>query len=140
MPIELRVYTDEEVQQRLARELPHWWLEAGTVRRKVRTSGWKSTLMVVNTVGHLAEAAWHHPDLTVSYAFVTIKLSTHSHKGITERDFALARKIEEVVFWRPGVDPDSGLEGTPLDDPRFKYIKHDEAPHGAPEAQSAAKQ
>jgi 4a-hydroxytetrahydrobiopterin dehydratase len=30
--------------------------------------------MVVTTVGHLAEKAWHHPDLSVSYAFVLIQL------------------------------------------------------------------
>ncbi|MDD5267686.1 MAG: 4a-hydroxytetrahydrobiopterin dehydratase [Methylococcales bacterium] len=35
-------------------------------------SGWKSTLIVVNTVGRLAEAAFHHPDLTVSYALVIV--------------------------------------------------------------------
>jgi pterin-4a-carbinolamine dehydratase len=78
--------------------------------------------MVVNTVGHLAEAAWHHPDLTVSYGSVIVKLTTHSAKGITERDFELARKIEETIMWRPG--PQSALEGTP-DDPRFKYVVYD---------------
>ena len=80
--------------------------------------------MVVNTIGHLAEAAWHHPDLTVSYAFVNVKLMNHAAKGITAKDFELARKIEEVVMWQPGADPTSSLEGTP-DDPRFKYIKYD---------------
>jgi 4a-hydroxytetrahydrobiopterin dehydratase len=79
--------------------------------------------MVVNTVGHLAEAAWHHPDLTVSYAFVIVKLMNHAAKGITEKDFALAKKIEEVVQWRPGAEG-GPLEGTP-DDQRFKYIKYD---------------
>ncbi|MGH8583529.1 MAG: 4a-hydroxytetrahydrobiopterin dehydratase, partial [Gammaproteobacteria bacterium] len=39
-------------------------------------------------------------------------------------DFALARKIEEVIMWRPQLAADSALEGTP-DDPRFKYIKYD---------------
>ena len=38
------------------------------IRRTYRTTSWKGTLMVINTVGHLAEAAWHHPDLTASYA------------------------------------------------------------------------
>ena len=114
--------TDSEITERLAAELPHWYYENGWIRRKIKTSGWKATLMVVNTVGHLAEKAWHHPDLTVSYAFVIVKLVTHSAKGITEKDFALAKKIEDVVHW----DASSGgvLEGTP-DDPRFKYIKHD---------------
>ena len=115
-------YSVEEVEQRLKQELPHWYLEDGWIRRKYKTSGWKSTLMVVNTVGHLAEAAWHHPDLTVSYAFVTVKLMNHSAKGITEKDFELAHKIEEVVMWKPAEG--AALEGTP-DDPRFRYLKYD---------------
>lgn len=120
-----RTYSEEEVKTRLAAELPHWYLEDGWIRRKYRTSGWKATLMVVNTVGHLAEAAWHHPDLTVSYAFVIVKLVTHSAKGVTDKDFELAKKIEEVVQWQPG-KAGGPLEGTPNDDARFKYIKYDE--------------
>jgi len=115
---------EAEVTARLEKELPHWFLENGWMRRKYRTEGWKGTLMVVNTVGHLAEAAWHHPDLTVSYAFVIVKLMTHSAKGITEKDFALAKKIEEVVCWQPGKEG-GPLEGTPSDDQRFRYIKYD---------------
>jgi len=116
--------TDEAVATRLAAELPHWTYENGWIRRKFRTSGWKSTLMAVNTIGHLAEAAWHHPDLAVSYAFVTVKLMTHTAKGITDKDLALARKIDEVLGWQPGKEAGSVLEGTP-DDPRFKYLKYD---------------
>ncbi|MCI0653122.1 MAG: 4a-hydroxytetrahydrobiopterin dehydratase [Methylococcaceae bacterium] len=116
-------YNDEEIENRLKQELPKWTLENGWIRRKYKTSGWKGTLMVVNTVGHLAEAAFHHPDLTVSYAFVIVKLMNHAAKGITNKDFELARKIEEVIQWQPGKEGGS-LEGTP-DDPRFKYIKYD---------------
>jgi len=118
------VYTADEIAQRLQAELPAWYLEDGWIRRKFKTSGWKASLMVVNTVGHLAEAAWHHPDLNVSYAFVIVKLTTHSAKGITDKDFALALKIEEVLMWRPGAEPGAVLEGTP-DDARFKYLKYD---------------
>ncbi len=124
-----RVYSDDEVNAKLNLELPHWFLENGWIRRKYKTSGWKGTLMVVNTIGHLAEAAWHHPDLSISYAFVLVKLCTHSAKGITDKDFELAKKIEEVVQWQPHkqlVDgKPSALEGTPNEDARFKYIKYD---------------
>jgi 4a-hydroxytetrahydrobiopterin dehydratase len=117
-------YSETQIAEKLAAELPHWSYENGWIRRKFRTEGWKGTLMVVNAVGHLAEAAWHHPDLTVSYAFVIVKLCTHTAKGITDKDFALARKIEEVIQWQPGLE--SGpLEGTPRDDQRFRYIKYD---------------
>lgn len=119
-----RIYSEEEIKVRLASQLPQWVLENGWIRRKYKTSGWKSTLMVVNTIGHLAEAAWHHPDLSVSYAFVIVKLITHSAKGITDKDFELATRIEQVVGWQPGKEG-GALEGTPNDDPRFKYIKYD---------------
>src|SRR6195952_4032921 len=97
-----KVYSDEEIQQRLTGALQHWYMEDGWLRRKYKTEGWKGTLMVVNTVGHLAEAAWHHPDLTVSYAFVVVKLSTHTARGIPDKDFALGNKIEEVVQCHAG--------------------------------------
>jgi len=118
------VYDEAAINQRLQAELPHWRYENGWILRKYRTSGWKSTLMVVTTIGHLAEAAWHHPDLAVSYAFVEVKLVTHSAKGITEKDFALARKIEEVVQWDAAASSGGVLPGTP-DEPRFRYLKHD---------------
>ncbi|PCJ31216.1 MAG: 4a-hydroxytetrahydrobiopterin dehydratase [Gammaproteobacteria bacterium] len=116
-------YSDDEVAARLADELPHWYLENGWIRRKYKTSGWKSTMMVVTTVGHLSEAAFHHPDMAVSYAFVIVKLMNHAAKGITNKDFELARKIEEVIAWQPGTEG-GALEGTP-NDPRFKYLKYD---------------
>ncbi|HYS12825.1 MAG TPA: 4a-hydroxytetrahydrobiopterin dehydratase [Burkholderiaceae bacterium] len=121
---EEKVYSEAEITQRLAAELPHWYYENGTIRRKYRTEGWKATLMVVNSVGHVAEAAWHHPDLTVSYAYVIVKLTTHSAKGITDKDFAVARKIEDVVHWQPALEG-GPLEGTPNNDQRFRYIKYD---------------
>jgi 4a-hydroxytetrahydrobiopterin dehydratase len=117
-----KVYGEADIQQRLSTELPHWYYEDGWIRRKYRTSGWKGTLMVINTVGHLAETAWHHPDLSASYAFVVVKLVTHSAKGVTDKDFELAHRIEETLMWRPAAN--SALEGTPTD-PRFSYIKYD---------------
>jgi 4a-hydroxytetrahydrobiopterin dehydratase len=116
--------TEAEIIARLQTDLPHWYYENGWIRRKIKTSGWKATLMVVNTVGHLAEKAWHYPDLIVFYAFVIVKLVTYLAKGITEKDFALVKKIEDVVLWDAAATSNGVFEGTP-DDPRFKYIKHD---------------
>lgn len=115
---------EAEVQDWLAANLDQWRLEDGWVRRTYKTHGWKGTLMVVNTVGHLAEAAWHHPDITASYAWVEVRLQTHSAKGITGKDLELATKIEEVVGWQPGKSG-GALEGTPETDQRFAYIKYD---------------
>ena len=108
----LPVYRDTEIAGKLAEHgLTGWHLEEGWLRRKFTTDGWLTTLALVNTIGYLAEAAWHHPDLTVTWGKVWVKLKTHSAGGITDKDFALARKIEEVVLWRPPAD--GPLEGTP---------------------------
>ena len=120
-----RVYSDDEIIARLEKELPHWRYENGWIRRKYKTHGWKSTLMVINTVGHLAEAAWHHPDIKASYAWVEVLLMNHAAKGITDKDFELAAKIESVVQWQPGGEQGS-LEGTPATDQRFAYLKYDD--------------
>jgi 4a-hydroxytetrahydrobiopterin dehydratase len=109
----------------LAANLPTWRLEDGFIRRTYKTASWKGTLMVINAVGHLAEAAWHHPDITASYAWVEVRLVTHSAKGITMKDLELARKIEDVVMWQPAKEPGSALEGTPTSDLRFAYVKYE---------------
>jgi 4a-hydroxytetrahydrobiopterin dehydratase len=119
-----RVYTDSEVEERLKQELPQWRLENGWIRRKYKTASWKGTLMVINTVGHLAESAWHHPDITASYAWVEVRLKNHAAKGVTDKDFQLAKKIEEVIQWQPAQEG-GALTGTPTGDMRFAYIKYD---------------
>jgi len=118
-----KTYEEDEVKERLKRELPHWIFSDGHIVRRYKTSGWKGTLMVVNAIGHLAEAAWHHPDLRVAWAAVEVALKTHSANGITDKDFALAKKIEEVVMWQPGREG-GALDGTP-GDPQHAYIKYE---------------
>jgi 4a-hydroxytetrahydrobiopterin dehydratase len=102
---------EEEVRERLQRELPDWDFDGGWIRREFETDGWPTTLMLVNQIGYLAEAAYHHPDLDVGWGRVGVRLQTHSAGGITARDLELARRIEEVVLWRPAQG--SALEGTP---------------------------
>jgi 4a-hydroxytetrahydrobiopterin dehydratase len=95
-----KVYTDAEIAAKLP-SLPGWELRDGWLRRTYKTPGWAHTLMLANTIGFLAEAAYHHPDLSLGYAQVTVKLQTHRVHGITDHDFELARRIEEVVTWKP---------------------------------------
>jgi len=106
----LGTYGEDKIRSKL-QELPGWYYEEGWIRRQYKTEGWSTTLMLVNLIGYVAEAAYHHPDLSVTWAKVTVKLKTHSENGITARDFELARKIEEIVLWRPAEG--SALEGTP---------------------------
>jgi 4a-hydroxytetrahydrobiopterin dehydratase len=107
-----KTYPDDEVAARLETlGLAHWKLEDGWIRRRYNTDGWPTTLMLVNAIGFLCEAAWHHADLAITWGKVWVKLKTHSAGGITDKDFALAQKIEHLALWRP--EPGGPLEGTP---------------------------
>ncbi len=119
-----KVYSQDIIRARLAQELPHWRYEDGAIERIYRTQGWKGTLMVVNAIGHLAEAAWHHPDIHASYPSVKVRLNTHDAGGVTDMDFALAAKIESVIMWQPAREH-GPLAGTPSD-PAYAYIHYDE--------------
>jgi 4a-hydroxytetrahydrobiopterin dehydratase len=104
------VLTEPQIQKELE-ALPGWEYREGWIRRTYNTPGWPHTLLLVNTIGYLSEAAWHHPDLTVGYAKVTVKLQTHRVRGVTRNDVELAHKIDEVALWKP--PPGSALEGFP---------------------------
>jgi pterin-4a-carbinolamine dehydratase len=65
--------------------------------------------MTLTHQGVAARVAEHTTNLLLVSSWV--KLKTHSHGGITDKDFALARKIEDVVLWRP--QPGGPLEGVP---------------------------
>ena len=111
------VYSEAEIAAKLVEQgLIGWHLEDGWLRRKFTTDGWLTTLALVNAVGYLAEAAWHHPDLNVTWGKVWVKLKTHSAGGITDKDFALAKQIEAAVLWRPPA-------GGPLDGNPNKWVK-----------------
>ena len=94
------VYDESQIAEKL-KALPGWYYEDKWLRRVYKTDGWPTTLMLVNAVGYFAQAADHHPDLSVTWGRLTVKLATHSAGGITDKDFELARKFDEVALWRP---------------------------------------
>ena len=68
----MSVYTRAEVEAKIAAEnLEGWYFEedGGWLRRKYSTDGWPTTLMLVNAIGYLCEAAWHHADLSLTAEF-----------------------------------------------------------------------
>ena len=103
------VYSASEIAEKLT-GFPGWYYDEGFIRRQYKTDGWLTTLALVNTIGFLAEAAYHHPDLNVSWAKVWVKLQTHSAGGITDKDWELAAKLEDAILWKPA---GGALEGTP---------------------------
>lgn len=106
------VLSGAELQARLGLECPAWRPEGGAIVRTLRSGGWKGSLLLANAIGHLAELAWHHPELTVTFGAVTIRLSTHDASGVTAKDLELAARIDALVDWRPGSE-EGALDGIP---------------------------
>lgn len=98
-------YAEPEITARLA-VLPGWQFIDGEIHRTYKTDGWPTTLMLVNAIGFCAEGADHHPDLKVSWGRLVVTLSTHSAGGVTDKDFDLARRIEDIARWHQAVKPE----------------------------------
>jgi 4a-hydroxytetrahydrobiopterin dehydratase len=62
-----------------------------------RTGSFAKGVALVDAIGELADAADHHPDVDLRYRGVTVRLRTHSERGLTERDVALAQQISDAA-------------------------------------------
>src|SRR5256885_16017577 len=91
-------YDETQITQKL-KELPGWWYEDGWIRRTYKTDGWPTTLMLVNAIGYCSEAAYHHPDLSVTWGRVIVKLQNHAAGGFTDKVFELAPYPTDDVTW-----------------------------------------
>merc|ERR1711971_1531823 len=82
---------------------PMWKVIDGAISRKFTAKNFQAALDFINAAGRIAEEQGHHPDLHItSYRDVEVVLYTHSIKGLTVNDFALATKLDEVkVLYSP---------------------------------------
>ncbi len=85
----------EGLQQGLAK-LQGWAYEGKELRKKYTFKSFMPGIEFVNKIAHAAESAGHHPDITINYNVVGISLSTHSEGGVTQKDFDLAGKIDQI--------------------------------------------
>lgn len=84
----------------IARELaalPGWERDRREIVRTYDRTDFNGSIAFVNAIAAAANAADHHPDLAVSWNRVTVRLSSHDAGGLTERDFRLARRIDELA-------------------------------------------
>lgn len=102
---EPRVLSEAEVQEGVA-ALSGWELRDGRLRKRFQFRTFLRALAFVNSVAYLAESAGHHPDITINYNRVTLRLITHSEKALTDRDFALAGEIEAKLVTKLVIPPE----------------------------------
>jgi 4a-hydroxytetrahydrobiopterin dehydratase len=84
---------EQEIEQRLE-QLEGWERDGDAIRRRFECGDFKGSVDFVNRVLPVAEEMNHHPDLEVSWATVTVRISTHSEGGLTGSDFELASRID----------------------------------------------
>ncbi|GGM32626.1 4a-hydroxytetrahydrobiopterin dehydratase [Dactylosporangium sucinum] len=78
-------------------DLRGWAGDASAIERSVTAESFLDGIRLVAEVAHVAEQADHHPDIDIRWRTVTFRLSTHSAGGVTEKDLALARQINELI-------------------------------------------
>jgi 4a-hydroxytetrahydrobiopterin dehydratase len=76
------------------KSLPGWEYKGDAIVKLFRFTEFMDGIEFINRVAEIAEAADHHPDITINYTRITFSCSTHSDGGVTEKDFKLASNIE----------------------------------------------
>ena len=84
-------------RQIAAEGLTGWVYLLGGLQTRMRTGDFATGLRVVAAIGAAAEQMNHHPDLTLRYASVDVRLTSHDVRGVTARDLRLARAVEAVA-------------------------------------------
>jgi 4a-hydroxytetrahydrobiopterin dehydratase len=100
------ILTGPEIDTAL-RELDGWELRDGRLRKQFTFRTFLRAIAFVNSVAYMAEGAGHHPDITINYNKVTLRLITHAVGALTERDFALARDIDAKLTSKLMLQPDA---------------------------------
>jgi 4a-hydroxytetrahydrobiopterin dehydratase len=77
--------------------LDGWAYLLGGLQTRIHTKNFATGLAVVNAIGAAAEEMSHHPDLTLSYTHVDIRLTSHDERGVTDRDIRLSRAISSIA-------------------------------------------
>lgn len=86
---------NDQIQQKLS-DTENWQLEDGKIIRSLEFNDFKEAMAFVNKVADEAEGMDHHPDISISYNKVDLELVTHSEGGLTDKDFTLAKKINQL--------------------------------------------
>lgn len=88
--------SDEEIKMRLLR-LPEWDYYDDAIHVELEFENFKDCFSAMSRIAFECEALNHHPDWSNTYNVLTIALSTHSAKGVTDLDFKLAEAIDAIV-------------------------------------------
>lgn len=88
--------TDQEIAEALA-TLPEWSRSGDAIERRLTFPSFPDAVAFLVRLAFDAEAADHHPDVAIGYRRVTLRYSTHSEGGVTQKDIEGARKADALL-------------------------------------------
>ena len=89
---------NEEIEKYLSQLKTKWdVVEGRKIKKQFIFEDFKKAIEFVNKVANIAEREQHHPDIHIFYSKVTIELWTHAIGGLSENDFIIAAKIENLL-------------------------------------------
>ena len=88
-------FSKADAEKKMA-EIPGWQLKDKAIERQYKFEDFREAMEFVNDIAEVANHEDHHPDIHISYNKVTIELSTHKIGGLSENDFIMAAKINEL--------------------------------------------
>ena len=88
--------TPKEIKAALP-SVSQWRKQGALLRRTFEFKDFPAGVKFVNALARLAEKAQHHPDIDIRWNKVTLALTTHDEGGLTEKDFALAKKFDALA-------------------------------------------
>lgn len=92
----MTTYTAKKAKP-LLENLKDWHFKDKGIEKKFQFKDFVEALGFIVKIGVLAEKINHHPELFNVYNKVNIRLTTHDAKGLTDKDFKLAKSIESIV-------------------------------------------
>ena len=88
---------DDALRGKVSSELPGWVLDGEYLVGQWRFADFAAALAAAVRVGALAERADHHPDMSIGWGKLEVRLTTHSAKALTLRDVELAGKVSRAL-------------------------------------------
>ena len=91
----MKVLTNKEINIKLT-NIDKWKIIDGSLCKEFEFENFVKAIEFINKIAEIAEEQKHHPVLTNSYNYLKIELKTHDINGISDKDFKLAKTIDDL--------------------------------------------
>lgn len=90
---------DTDTVKALVAQVPEWKVsdDFKKISRRFEFKGFYKTMAFINAMAWIANREVHHPDFSAGYNYCTVNLTTHAIDGLSENDFIVAAKIDELL-------------------------------------------